>query len=120
MKKETRKGSSPIKVYCLLDERKQIDSNAKAAGLSLSSFLLKVGMGYRINAVLDHRRIDDLAKVNADLGRLGGLLKLWLTNDEKLSQFGHQKMRQTIIALIVRIAKNQEKLNEIMLTVVRP
>ena len=119
VKKETRKGSTPIKVYCLSDERQQIDSNARAAGLSLSSFLLKVGMGYQIKGVLDCRRIEELAKINADLGRLGGLLKLWLTNDEKLSQFGYQKMQQTIVALVVRIAKNQEKLREIMLTVVQ-
>jgi hypothetical protein len=33
-----------------------------------------------IKSILDQNSIADLAKVNADQGRLGGLLKLWLTN----------------------------------------
>jgi hypothetical protein len=37
-----------------------------------------------IKGVLNQALIIQLAKINADRGRLGGLLKLWLSNDEKL------------------------------------
>jgi hypothetical protein len=30
--------------------------------------------------MLDHAAVSDLAKVNGDKGRLGGLLKLWLVD----------------------------------------
>ena len=74
----TRKGSTPIKVYCLPEEKQQIEANAAVTGLSASTYLLKVGLGYRVRGILDHHRVEDLARINGDLGRLGGLLKLWL------------------------------------------
>jgi hypothetical protein len=43
--KTTRRESPPIKVYCLPGERRQIEANANAAGLSLSTYLLNVGIG---------------------------------------------------------------------------
>jgi hypothetical protein len=86
--KATRKGSPPIKVYCLPDEKRQIEVVASAAGLSVSTYLLKVGMGYQVRGILDNKRVEELARINGDLGRLGGLLKLWLTNDPRTEQFG--------------------------------
>lgn len=118
IKKITRKNSPPIKVYCLPEERDIIQAQASASGLSLSTYLLKVGQGYKIKGILDHKRVDDMAKINADLGRLGGLLKLWLTNDEKLIVFDALQMHKTIIAALSRIDDNQNKLREIMQKVV--
>jgi hypothetical protein len=68
---ETRKGNPPIKVWCLSGERAAIEANAKAAGLSLSIYLCNVGMGYEIRGVLDHARVDELAKINGDLCKSG-------------------------------------------------
>jgi hypothetical protein len=111
----TRKGSPPIKVYCLPEEKAEVQAKAGTAGLSLSTYLLRVGMGYEIHGVLDHRRVDDLARVNADLGRLGGLLKLWLTNDERLSEITPTTLR----ALLWKIEATQDELRELMKAVVR-
>jgi hypothetical protein len=113
--KMTRKGSPPIKVYCLPDERVLVQAKADAAGLSLSTYLLRVGMGYEIQGILDHRRVHDLAKVNGDLGRLGGLLKLWLTMDERVAQF----TPATIRALLGKIEATQDELRSVMTRVVR-
>lgn len=112
----TRKGSPPIKVYCLPDERRLLEGNAKAAGLSLSSYLLTVGMGYQINGVVDNKEVERLAKINGDLGRLGGLLKLWLTNDVRTAQFGEG----TIRALLARINDTQDQMVAVVKTIVRP
>ncbi|MCV5003580.1 CopG family transcriptional regulator, partial [Escherichia coli] len=51
---------------------------AAQAGLSLSAYLLAAGLNHPIRSVLDLRAVAELGKVNGDLGRVAGLLKLWL------------------------------------------
>ena len=114
-KKATRKGSLPIKVYCLPEERERIAANARAAGLSRSAFLLAVGQGYRVQGITDYQQVRELARINGDLGRLGGLLKLWLTDDVRTAQFGEA----TIRALLARIEATQDQMAGVMESVVR-
>lgn len=114
--KITRKSSSPIKVYCLPEERRQIEENGKDVGLSMSTYLLNVGMGYQVRGILDNKRVEELARINGDLGRLGGLLKLWLTNDQRTAAFGEA----TIRALLFKIEDTQGKMHEVMRAVVMP
>jgi len=114
--KATRKGSPPIKVYCLPEERKQIEINAGATGLSLSAYLLNVGMGYQVPGIVDNKQVESLARINGDLGRLGGLLKLWLTNDARTAQFGES----TIRSVLDKIEATQDRMIEVMTTVIRP
>ena len=83
MENTTRKNTPPIKVYCHLEERTQLKTLAAASNKSVSSYLLNVGLGYRVQGILDNRRVEELARINGDLGRLGGLLKLWLTDDAR-------------------------------------
>jgi hypothetical protein len=114
--KATRKGSPPIKVYCLPEERRQIQANAAATGLSLSTFLLNVGIGYQVRGIVDNKQVEELARINGDLGRLGGLLKLWLTDDARLASVGEA----TIRAVLARIESTQDQMIHVMGTVVRP
>lgn len=114
--KRTRKNSQPIKVYCLPEERANIEANAKMAGLSMSTYLLRVGQGYRITGIVDYEQVLELARINGDLGRLGGLLKLWLTNDARTAQFDES----TIRALLRRIEATQDEMAVVMKTIVRP
>lgn len=114
--KVTRKNSPPIKVYCLPDERERIEANAKAAGLSASAYLLAVGQGYQVNGVTDFQNVRELVRVNGDLGRLGGLLKLWLTDDARTARFGSD----TIRALLRKIEATQDQISTIAEGVVRP
>lgn len=103
----TRKGSTPIKVWCLPQERAAIEANARAAGMSLSMFMRNVGMGYHVRGVIDQDMVLRLAKINGDQGRLGGLLKLWLTNDEKLGREDPDQMRRVIHGVLSRLADTQ-------------
>jgi hypothetical protein len=114
--KITRRGSPPIKVYCLPVDRRQIEVNAKAAGLSLSTYLMNVGLGYQIKGIVDNNEVEKLAKINGDLGRLGGLLKLWLTNDERTAHFSEATLR----AVLSRIVDSQDRMVEVMASIVRP
>ena len=79
-KKEARNRLWPMKVFVTDDERSRIEERAKATGLSVSAYLRTAGLGHPIKSVIDHAAVMDLAKVNGDQGRLGGLLKLWLVD----------------------------------------
>lgn len=113
--KITRKNSPPIKVYCLPEERELIEANAKRAGVSVARYLREVGQGYQIRGIVDYERVRELARINGDLGRLGGLLKLWLTDDVRTAHFG----ATTILALLGRIEATQDEMSQIMKFVVR-
>ena len=105
-----------LRVPVLPAEEAQIKRLAAAAGLPVAAYLRKVGLGYRLPGILDHRRVEDLARINGDLGRLGGLLKLWLTNDERTAAFGEA----TIRAVLAKIADTQDEMHAVMRAVVLP
>lgn len=115
-KNVTRKGCSPIKVYCLPEERAEIEAMANASGHSASTYLRLVGMGYRIHGVIDAEQVREMVRVNGDLGRLGGLLKLWLTNDARVAGF----TPATIHGLLSKIETMRDEMSRIMEKVVRP
>ena len=112
----TRKNCSPLKVYCRPDERERIEANARDAGISVAGFLREVGQGYRVRGIVDFEHVRELARINGDLGRLGGLLKLWLTDDVRTAKFGEA----TIRALLGRIEATQEQMAVVMRAIVRP
>ena len=60
--------------------------------------------------------VDELARINGDLGRLGGLLKLWLTDDQRTAFAGADSIR----SVLYKIEKNQEEMLGIMRKVVMP
>jgi hypothetical protein len=69
-----------LRVVVSAGEQAAIQDRACATGLTVSTYLRMVGLGYQPRSDFDLLAIQDLVQVNADLGRLGGLLKLWLTN----------------------------------------
>lgn len=73
-----RREVPPMKVWVTDDEKAEIADRAAQAGLSLSAYLLAAGLHHPIRSRVDLTAVGDLAKVNGDLGRVAGLLKLWL------------------------------------------
>jgi hypothetical protein len=108
MKGERRDRQRPLRVVVSENERARIEQRAASAGLSVSAFLRAAGLHEPIRSVLDHDAIMALARVNADQGRLGGLLKLWLTE-----QPGQAVSGTEIRQLLDRIGEAQAKLAEI-------
>lgn len=106
-----RKNGRHLRVPVLHTEEIQIKTNAANAGLSVAEYLRRISLGYHLQSVIDKDHIIQLAKINADMGRLGGLLKLWLTQDKRVAQFD----RTTIILLLNKI----KTLQEAMLNVVQ-
>ncbi len=105
-----------LRVPVLPEEKVLIEAQAQRAGMSVARFLREVGQGYRIGGVVDYEQVRELARINGDLGRLGGLLKLWLTNDERTAQFGEATLR----AVLSRIEATQDQMGELMMKVVQP
>ena len=80
--KPTPRGTRPrgkrIEVWLTPEEQAEIADRAAATGLSLSGYLRAAGLNHPVRSVLDLRAVAELGKVNGDLGRVAGLLKLWL------------------------------------------
>ena len=76
---ESRDRHRHLKVVVSERERADIETRAAATGLSVSAYLRNLGLGFQPHSTLDQGAILALLKVNADQGRLGGLLKLWLS-----------------------------------------
>lgn len=107
--RETR--DKKLRVPVLPNEEAEIKSKAQDAGLTVAEYLRNLGLGYRVPSVIDNRQVDTLLKINGDLGRLGGLIKLWLTNDERTKLIGKSQLHLTLDSI-----QNTQStmLNEIM------
>lgn len=69
-----------VRIRCSDEQRTEILERAELVGLSPSQYLLKIGLGYEPASRVDHKAVVKLLQTAGDLGRIGGLLKLWLTD----------------------------------------
>lgn len=79
-----------------------------------------VRQGYRVTSIFDYQQVQELAKINGDLGRLGGLLKLWLTDDAKLFPYDMTAMSKAIVGMLDEIRANQSTIRSVMTAIVTP
>lgn len=108
MRGEPRDRQRTLRVVVSAGERARIEQRARSAGLSVSAFLRAAGLNQPIRSVLDHDAIRELAKVNGDQGRLGGLLKLWL-----VERPGEGAPEGDVRRLLDRLGEVQARLAEI-------
>src|SRR5688500_2143742 len=80
----TRPRAKSIRVWITPEERAEIAERARSANLSLSAYLRAAGLNQQIRSVIDVQSVAELAQVNGDLGRVAGLLKLWLAEQRGL------------------------------------
>lgn len=66
----------PVKVTS--EEKERIEHTARQVRLPASRFLRELGLGYNPPSKVDLESLYWLGRLRGDLGRLGGLLKLWL------------------------------------------
>lgn len=91
-------------------EKEIIEENARKCDLSVGEFLRQCGVGITPKSHEHLERINDLIHINADLGRLGGLLKLWLTDDLKVSYY----QKSGIVRLLREIELNRLQLEDVL------
>jgi hypothetical protein len=100
-------------------DKRAIEANAAATGLTVATYLRQLGLQRPMTGVLDLRAVAELARVAADQGRLGGLLKLFLTQDAKLEELGGQRdLRARVVTLLQRILETQKQIESVMESVV--
>lgn len=75
---EKRDRNRTLRVVVSASERAEIERLAAVAGLSVSAYLRAAGLNHPIKSVYDLDAVRDLVAIAGDLGRLGGLMKLWL------------------------------------------
>jgi hypothetical protein len=120
-RRAARKPAHEVRKHCLRvlvndQEKAALQAQARAARRSVGRYLREVGQGYVLKSAVDFEAVGTLARINGDLGRLGGLLKLWLTKDPRTAAFSFS----TIEVLLQRIAAQQEELSRVMGAIVRP
>ena len=94
-KQGVRSIMAPIKVYLSPHGHRKIREKAEEVRLPISTFLREVGLGYKPLSKLDLGCLLALKKLRADLGRYGGLLKLWLT-DQPNSSISDNEIREIL------------------------
>ena len=98
MGSQTRIRKKCIKVWVDGQEKKNIEDNAKGCNYSASAYLRNLGVGYTPKSMIDHEAVGDLMQLNGDLGRLGGLLKMLLSNEKAF--IGHEEKMAKVAALL--------------------
>ncbi|MEB3286611.1 MAG: conjugal transfer protein TraJ [Vampirovibrionales bacterium] len=80
MTRGTRPRNMRIEVLVTPEEKSAIEANAKRCRTrSTSEYLRELGQGYEPKSRFDQEFIRTMMTLKADQGRLGGLLKLWLS-----------------------------------------
>ena len=103
-----------LKVRVCPEEAEAIQKQARAVGMPVTAYLRAVGLGYQPRAVVDLDRIEDMLRINGDLGRLGGLLKLFLSDDAKLKRFDSAQVSKVILVALRRIEETQSELRTVV------
>ena len=76
---ESRQKTKLIQVRCTPDEKAVLQARAAAFGVSMGELCRETIFGTKPKSKTDKEAITELAAVRGDLGRLGGLLKGWLS-----------------------------------------
>ena len=111
-KEKTRRESTPIKVWVTTAEKAAIAEKAAAHSMSISRYLRALGLALPIQSTVDQRAMLDLLKINADLGRLGGVVKMWLTSNESSQSASAQVMEIKLDRTLNEISALQKKMKE--------
>jgi len=106
-KKSSRQRIRRLQVPILPAEAAAIKSHAANCNLSVAAYLRNLGLHYRPKSNVDADAVMEMIKINGDQGRLGGLLKMWLTNDERLKLFGKEQIVLKINNLLDEIQATQ-------------
>jgi hypothetical protein len=110
MGSETRKKSAHIMVRVSPEDKEQIENAAAQCDLSAPAYLRNLGLAYEPKSNIDAQAIERLAHLHGDMGRVGGLLKLWLVDELK----GESAQNLNIPYLVKEILNLQQEIGEVV------
>lgn len=108
MGSESRQRWKKITVRVTPEEKEAIEQLAETHALSLSSYGRLLMLNYAPKSQVEHLVVDELAALNTQLGRIGGLLKMWLSNKPR-NEYGKELH---IPQLIDELKKRQSELKQ--------
>lgn len=106
-KKPKRIRQKVIQVVVTEAEKKQIEDSATQGKLSASQYLRDLGLGYQPKTLVDVMALDELRKVKGDMNKIGGLLKVLMTNEN----IDPKEFRSTVNGLLLDFSKNQHTID---------
>lgn len=87
-------GKKVLHAYLTPEEYGQVKAQAERAGVSVSTFVKRICLGQDVRSRADQQAVLALIKANGDLGRLGGLFKMALS-EGRCREFAFE-FRQTL------------------------
>lgn len=109
-----RRRTRVLRIPVLPEEANLIQAQASATGLTIAAYMRNVGTAYRPRSVIDAKQVAKMQRINADLGDLGGLIKLWLADDQKLDAYPQEQVLLAVRTALARIDAKQGQLREII------
>lgn len=117
---EKQKRTEHIDTRLTVDEFNKISEKAKNVGLTKSEYLRNLGMNYPLKSIIDQQALSELIKTKADLGRLGGLFKLWLAdNTVDKFDFSDKRTYKNIDDLVDEIELLTKDINQYALQIIK-
>lgn len=95
-----------IKARVTSDEYEEVNRLSKMYGVTTSDYLRKIALNYPLKSRVDQLAFLELQKCRGDLGRLGGLLKMWLSNKDRRPGLEEVEVK----TLLKRIDESQEEI----------
>ena len=85
-----------LRCYVNTEEHAAISASARRAGLSRSTYIKRICLGQPTPSLEKQHARRDMMKAHADLGRLGGLFKLCLSEKQGPLVALHQEVRRIL------------------------
>ena len=92
------------------EEYQMIVSKAKATGYTASEYMRRVACGYPLQSMVDQLSVNELLQTRADLGRLGGLFKSWMTENKKTKPSLGSRAHKEVDSIVSNILEDQKRL----------
>ena len=109
-KEQKQKRTHHIDSRLTPEEYHMIVSKAKATGYTASEYMRRVACGYPLQSMIDQIAVNELLQVRADSGRVGGLFKKWLSENEKIKPPLGSRSYQEVNSIVSKILEDQERL----------
>ncbi|MDY0215052.1 MAG: conjugal transfer protein TraJ [Bacilli bacterium] len=106
MKDEINIKQETIGIKCTLSEKEFIKNKAFLCGMKPSTYMRNLALNYSVVSQIDDLAFLELIKCRADLGRLGGLLKMWITNKNRRAGLNEIDIKD----LLLRIEAKEEEM----------
>lgn len=96
MGSESRQKTVQINFRCTPEEKQHLEEMAQLCSTSVSDYCRNLSLGNTPKSTIDSTHFLTVAKIGGDLGRIGGLLKLWLGTDSKSVEAKELNIRQVM------------------------